>query len=46
MRAELLSKLHTLTILDQNDEKFPLHSFSFSQIHSSGDDDDACLMGG
>ena len=24
----------------------PLHSVSVSQIHSDGDDDDACLMGG
>ena len=24
----------------------PVHSVSFIQIHSGGDDDDACLMGG
>ena len=28
------------------DEVYPMHSVSFSKLHSGGDDDDACPMGG
>ena len=32
--------------MTKNTSNFIMHSVSFTQIHSGGDDDDACLMGG